>query len=68
MNPSHIEAVNKILTAGQKHCVPVGILVSNPEAANQRIAQGFKFISINRDEGFLRSAASAAFYIVSEEK
>ncbi len=67
-NPSHIEAVNKVLIAGQRHHVPVGILVSSPEAANQRIAQGFKFIGINSDEGFLTSAASAAFNKVSKER
>ncbi len=67
-NPRHIEAVNKVLAAGKKHHVPGGILVSSPEAANERIAQGFQFIGLGSDEGFLRSAASAALNKVSKDR
>jgi len=60
-DPRHVEVVNKVLAAGKKHHIPGGILVGSPEAVNQRIAQGFQFIAISSDEGFLRSAASVAF-------
>ena len=60
-DPRHVEAVNKVLAAGKRHNIPGGILVSSPEAANQRITQGFQFIGLSSDEGFLRDAASAAF-------
>jgi len=60
-DPRHIEAVSKVLAAGKKHHIPGGILVGSPEAVNQRIAQGFQFIGLSSDEGFLRSAASVAF-------
>jgi len=60
-DPRHIEAVSKVLAAGKKHHVPGGIHVGSPEAVNERIAQGFQFIALSSDEGFLRGAASAAF-------
>jgi len=58
-DPRHIEAVNTVLASGKAHHIPGGILVGSPEAANQRIAQGFLFIGVSSDEGFLRSATSA---------
>jgi 4-hydroxy-2-oxoheptanedioate aldolase len=60
-DPRHVEAIRKVVAAGKKHGVPGGILVGNPEATNQRIAQGFKLVAVSSDEGFLRSAASAAY-------
>lgn len=59
-DPRHVEAVSKVLDAGKRYHVPGGIAVGSPEAANQYIAQGVQFIDLGSDEGFLRSAASAA--------
>jgi len=67
-DPRHIEAVNKVLASGKKHGVPGGIHVGSPEAVNERIAQGFQFIGLSSDEGFLRSTASAAFSKVSKDR
>lgn len=67
-DPRYIEAVNKVLASGKKHNVPGGILVSSPEAANQRIEQGFQFIGLSSDESFLRNAASAALNKVSQDR
>jgi len=67
-DPRHIEAVNKVLASGKKHHVPGGIHVGSPEAVNERIAQGFQFIGLSSDEGFLRSTASAAFSKVSKDR
>jgi len=67
-DPRHIEAVSKVLAAGKKHHVPGGIQVGSPEAVNERIAQGFQFIALSSDEGFLRGAASAAFNKVITDK
>ncbi len=64
----HIEAVSKVLAAGKKHHVLGGILVASPEAVNERISQGFQFIALGSDEGFLISAASAALNKVSKER
>jgi len=67
-DPRHIEAVNKVLAAGKKHHVPGGILVNSPEVANQRIAQGFQFVAVGSDEGFLRSATSTALSKVQQDR
>ncbi|MFQ5997211.1 MAG: hypothetical protein ACE5KP_06280 [Dehalococcoidales bacterium] len=42
--------------------------LASAEAVNERIAQGFQFIALSSDEGFLRSAASAALNKVSKER
>ena len=67
-DPKHVEGVNKVLAAGKRHHVPGGILVNSAEAANERITQGFQFIALSSEEGFLRSAASAAFNKVSKDR
>lgn len=67
-DPGHIAAVSKVLAAGKKHGVPGGIMVGSAEAVNQRIAEGFQFIDLSSDEGFLRSAASTAFNKVSKDR
>lgn len=67
-HPRHVEAVNKVLAAGKKRHIPGGILVGSPEAANQRIAQGFQFVGLSSDEGFLRSAVLAAFNKVVKDR
>lgn len=59
-DPKHIDAVDRVLEASKKHRIPAGIHVGNAETAKQRIAQGFQFIGLSSDEGFLRSAALAA--------
>ena len=67
-DPRHIEAVKKVVAAGKKHHVPGGILVGSPGAVGERIAQGFQFIGLGSDEGFLRSAASAALSKVGQDR
>lgn len=67
-DPRYVEAVNKVLAAGKKHHIPGGILVGSPEAANQRIAQGFQLIALSSDEGFLRSTASVAFNKIIKDR
>ena len=64
----HVAAVSKVLAAGKKHHVPGGIQVGSPEAVNERIVQGFQFIALSSDEGFLRSMASAALNKVSKDR
>ncbi|MFC1912084.1 HpcH/HpaI aldolase/citrate lyase family protein [Chloroflexota bacterium] len=67
-DPRHKEAVDKVVIAGKKHKIPSGILVGSPEAANQRMEQGFQFIDLSSDEGFLRSAASSALGKVKQDR
>jgi 4-hydroxy-2-oxoheptanedioate aldolase len=67
-DPRHVEAVSKVMAAGKRHQVPGGILVGSPEAVNQRISEGFQFIGLSSDEGFLRSGASAALNKVTKDR
>ncbi|MCH8865105.1 MAG: hypothetical protein IIB13_07085, partial [Chloroflexi bacterium] len=67
-DPKHVAAVSKVLASGKKHGVAGGILVDSPEAVNERIAEGFKFIGLSSDEGFMRSAASAAVSKINRDR
>ena len=65
----HVDAVSKVLAVGKKHGVPGGIHVGSAEAVNERIAQGFQFIALSSDEGFVRGAASSALSkIINDRK
>jgi len=67
-DPRHVDAVAKVIAAGKKYGVPGGIHVGSAEAVNERIAQGFQFIGLSSDEGFVRSAASAALNKVVQDR
>jgi len=67
-DPRHVEAVSKVLAAGKKYGVPGGIHVGSAEAANERIAQGFQFVGLSSDEGFVRSAAVSALSKVVKDR
>jgi len=58
--PTHTrveEAIQKVLAATKKAKVPAGIPAVTPDDANRRIQQGFQFIVVGSDMGFLTSAA-----------
>jgi len=42
--------------------------VGSAAAVNARLAQGFQFIALTSDEGFLRSGATGAFNKVSKDR
>ena len=65
---AHVEAISRVVASGKKQHLPGGILVGSAEATNARLAQGFQFIGIGSDEGFLRSAASATLSKVSQNR
>jgi 4-hydroxy-2-oxoheptanedioate aldolase len=67
-NPKHVAAVSQILASGKKHGVAGGIQVGSAEAVNERITQGFQFIALTGDDGFLRSAALAAVNKVNKDR
>jgi len=67
-DPRHVEAISKVLEVGKRHGVQGGIQVGSAEAVNERIAQGFKFIALSSDEGFLRSAASSVLGNVVKDR
>lgn len=58
-HPLFQEALEKILSAGRKHRVPLGIFCSNGSAAAKRIEQGFQFVNVTSDLGSLKRSALA---------
>lgn len=62
LDPRHPEfeaALDEVLAIARELGVPAGIHVPSAEAANRRIAQGYQFISISSDGGFMAQAARA---------
>lgn len=55
-HPEVVAAIDKVLAACKKYDRIPGIVVSSPEAAAERIKQGFKMVTIMNDLGFFRSA------------
>ena len=51
------EAIQKVLAAAKKAKVPAGTMAVTPDDANRRIEQGFQFILVGFDTGFLTSGA-----------
>ncbi len=56
-HPDHEAAVQKILRAGQKTGVPVGLPCADAGAVNRRVEEGFRFIDFTCDLAFLMAAA-----------
>jgi len=56
-HPKEEEAIQKVLAAAKKAKVPAGILAVTAEDANRRLQQGFQFIMVGSDTGFLAGAA-----------
>jgi len=56
-HPRVEEAIQKVLAATKKAKVPVGVTGFTPDDANRRIQQGFQFILVGIDTGFLTSGA-----------
>lgn len=48
-----LEALGMIVAAAARHGVPLGIYCSSPQAARQRIEQGFLFVNVTSDIGAL---------------
>ena len=56
-HPDHVAAVTAIREACERHGVPPGIHCATSAAVNQRIAEGFKWIALSSDAGFMSSFA-----------
>ena len=52
-HPQVQEAIRHILAAAQKAKVPVGLMARDPDDANNRMAEGFRFVGIGHDVGLL---------------
>ena len=51
------EAIGKVLAAAQRAKIPAGILALTPEDINRRLQQGFQFLIVGTDTGFLAGGA-----------
>ncbi|MCD6507141.1 2-dehydro-3-deoxyglucarate aldolase [Candidatus Poribacteria bacterium] len=60
-SPEHEEAVMSVLKAAKEVGVAPGIHVFSADDANRRIEQGFQFIAVSSDLGFLLSQARSEF-------
>lgn len=59
-DPIFMEALDRILAAGQKHHIKVGIHTASTDYARLMIEKGCQFVTIKADSVFLREAARQA--------
>ncbi|MCS7116718.1 MAG: aldolase/citrate lyase family protein [Nitrososphaerota archaeon] len=52
-HPKFIEAIERVLDAGRRYKIPVGIMTYNDEQLRKAIERGFKFISLSSDFSLL---------------
>jgi 4-hydroxy-2-oxoheptanedioate aldolase len=56
-HPEFLAAIDRVRDLCRKHRVPVGIHVISPESAKKRAAEGFQFIALGSDAGFMLGKA-----------
>jgi len=56
-HPKVEEAIDRVLAAAQKAKIPAGILALTPGEINRRLDQGFQFLIVGTDTGFLAGGA-----------
>jgi 2-keto-3-deoxy-L-rhamnonate aldolase RhmA len=56
-HPKVEEAIDKVLAAAQKAKIPAGILALTPDDIKRRLQQGFQFLVVGTDAGFLAGGA-----------
>ena len=59
VHPAHNEAVAHVLEMCQKHGKIPGYACGTMEMGKRRIAEGFKFVNIGTDAGFVTDSAAA---------
>ena len=59
-HPDHVAAVTAIREGCERHGVPPGIHCASADTVNQRIDEGFKWIALSSDAGFISMAAKAS--------
>ncbi|MGF7162700.1 4-hydroxy-2-oxoheptanedioate aldolase [Rhodoligotrophos appendicifer] len=55
-----VEALEHIVAVARKHGLSPGIFTPSAAQAKTRIAQGFRFVTVNSDIGFLNAGSAAA--------
>jgi len=59
VHPLVLKAIERIRDVATEHGVTVGLNAGTAEAVNQRFAEGFHFVGINYDVGFLHCACQS---------
>ncbi|MDH7500287.1 MAG: aldolase/citrate lyase family protein [candidate division NC10 bacterium] len=58
-HPKVEEAINRVLAAAQRAKIPAGILALTPDDIQRRLEQGFRFLIVGADTGFLAGGAKS---------
>jgi 4-hydroxy-2-oxoheptanedioate aldolase len=56
-DPQFVEALRHLRETAVKHGIAPGLHVADAEAANRRLAEGWKFLAISSELGFMQQAA-----------
>ena len=59
-HPDHKAAVKRVLDTGKEFGIPVGLACAGPEEVNQRLEEGFQWLTVGSDARLLIAAAQAA--------
>ncbi len=59
-DPEFVEALRVVRETANRYGIAPGIHVANPEAANRRIAEGWRFVAVSSELGYMQQAAQAA--------
>jgi 4-hydroxy-2-oxoheptanedioate aldolase len=63
-DPELLAAYKRVVSACQEHGKAAGILTASPEAARQRMAEGFRFVGMGNDMAYMVNGAKAALSVV----
>ncbi len=53
-DPRNLEAIQRILSIGKSHHMPVGIYGMGPDTIKEHVDQGFLFVTIGSDMSFMQ--------------
>lgn len=59
-DPDFVEALRRLRETAERCRIAPGIHVGTPEQANRRIAEGFRFVAVSSELGFMLSASHEA--------
>ena len=59
-DPEFVAALKHLRETANRHGIAPGIHVSNPEAATRRIEEGWRFVAVSSELGFMQQSAAAA--------
>jgi 4-hydroxy-2-oxoheptanedioate aldolase len=59
-DPDFVEALRRLRETARRCGIAPGIHVGTPEQANRRVSEGFRFVAVSSELGFMLSASQAA--------